>query len=856
MERRLPKSPPLCGKSHSGCMWGLIGILDFCRGNSNRKLLSDGKHLNRHDVGPGKARSRLNLLPKFDEKCQGNDDGDKKSLTVDAGERSIKKFIKEEMSTKQLINKQATVTELKHIHSDSGLIRHLAKNHKKSSKICQRAYQFPAQDRRDVISVGHQASSFSSSMETSSDKLNLAAMLEAFCNKIRHENGRQYGNEQRSITCARNDLLNDINLQQTAKAFIDQMFIDNKYLSRDRVSHQSKHLLGVFEILNANKEIFMELLQDPNSLLSRHIEHLQNSPTEKEKTESFPEVKFLECIISNPRNCEEAGCTVKFRKQNMHNFLKKIKSRYGYLSKGRDDPQPPNRIVVLKPGGNGMQNSENVTCNCSSLQLHHNLRSKGRRVNPAYFPFRAFRRKLKYVKRAHRKKQHWMSLDGASHKLPYDHQSLKEGSKGISDKASIGKTVESSTDAKRRDEIGKPRDSESTSSESVCKKLNLSIVSYYNQREIDIYLEAKRHLSERLSEVDGGDTFSSTQAPRTLGRILSLPEHIWATLSPKRDGEHGSVSAQMSFSSSSKAAQNVEVSQCMDNGKPDGCVKILEINDSIQPGDFNLLELACESNSTLVASGKQSIDATNTCEEIRHLKCLRSDSPLDVSSSSPSSIHRVEVLDSISREEHPSPVYVLEPIFTEFASPTSTIPQPAQPPIQPLHPKINLSNCSEDNECVSKYVRAVLQASGLHWDELSTKFHSSDELLDPSLFDEVDLFHFESCCDHKLLFDCINEVLLGVYQRYFRCSPWVSFLEPKIWPLTRGRNLVEGVIKGVNWYLLPPTMPRTLQQIVGKDMAMSGKWIDIRLDSEDIVVEMAEAILEELTMETVMEIQI
>uniref|UniRef100_A0A5B6ZUB4 DUF3741 domain-containing protein n=1 Tax=Davidia involucrata TaxID=16924 RepID=A0A5B6ZUB4_DAVIN len=614
MERKLStKRPELCEKSQSGgCMWGLIGILDFCQGNSKRKLLSDGRHLNRHVVGTGNSRSRLKLLPNFDEKCQEIDDGaNKKSLTVDVGERSVKKFIEEEMSTEQHISKQATSTELKHIESDSGLFGHLAKNHKKSSKTCQRAYQLPAQDRKDVVSVGHQEPSFPSSMETSSDKLNLAAMLEAFCNETHHENGRQCGNEQRSISCARYDELNEINLQL------------------DGANHQSKHFLDAFEILNANKEVFLELLQDPNSLLSKHIQHLLNSPTEKEKTESVSEAKFLECGINNPRNCEEAACNVKFRKQNMHNFLKKIKSRYGYLSKESDDPQHSNRIVVLKSGRKGMQNSENVTCHCSSLQSHHNLRIKG--------------------------------------------QSAK-----------------SCTDVKSKDKLSKPRDSESsigpqcaTISESVHKKLNMSTVSYSKKREIDIYLEAKRHLSERLSKVDEGDTFSSKHAPRTLGWMLSLPEHeFWATLSPKRDMEHGSASAQMRFSSSSNfqmanesswqlqkekkmsypspLRQNVEVPPCTDTSKPDGqlqifdskpsspenfipdtkfhnnicstrddltskgCVKNGETNDILQAGDFYLLELPSESNRTLVASGKQSIDAMNTCEEIQHLKCLRS----------------------------------------------------------------------------------------------------------------------------------------------------------------------------------------------------------------------------------------
>ena len=71
------------------------------------------------------------------------------------------------------------------------------------------------------------------------------------------------------IAC-RYDGLTEINLQvnmsEAIEAFINQKLINGKQLCGDEVSHQSKHFLDALKILNSNKDLFIELLQNPNSL--------------------------------------------------------------------------------------------------------------------------------------------------------------------------------------------------------------------------------------------------------------------------------------------------------------------------------------------------------------------------------------------------------------------------------------------------------------------------------------------------------------------------------------------------------------------------------------------------------------
>jgi hypothetical protein len=78
-------------------------------------------------------------------------------------------------------------------------------------------------------------------------------------------------------------------------------------------------------------------------------------------------------------------------------------------------------------------------------------------------------------------------------------------------------------------------------------------VIYPKQRPSNIYIEAKKHLSEMLSTGQGDVDFSSGPVPKTLGRILSLPEYNFSPLgSPGRDWEQGFLTAQMRFSASEK----------------------------------------------------------------------------------------------------------------------------------------------------------------------------------------------------------------------------------------------------------------------------------------------------------------
>lgn len=160
-------------------------------------------------------------------------------------------------------------------------------------------------------------------------------------------------------------------------------------------------------------------------------------------------------------------------------------------------------------------------------------------------------------------------------------------------------------------------------------------------------------------------------------------------------------------------------------------------------------------------------------------------------------------------------------------------------------PSIQMKS-SVDKESVFEYVKTVVQTSDLNWDEVCMKSLSTDQLLDPSLFEEIDFLPNQLCYEQKLLFDLVNEVLMEICGHYFGCSPWVSFVKPYIRPVPDKKNSLCEVWEGVLWHLIPLPLPHTLDQTVRKDMAKSGTWMDLRFDTDSTCIEMGDAILEEL----------
>ncbi|KAI9175111.1 hypothetical protein LWI28_027413 [Acer negundo] len=868
MDKRSPKSPVLYERYKSGCAWSLMRFCDFRQDDPDRKLISNRKGLNTHVVGQHKT------------------------LTTNSDKPNITRIKEEEMAAEKQIKNKITNSIAEHVISDSQPTRHVPKNRRrKASKGFHGC--------KDIATLG----SYESSADASSKKSNTTALNEASCNRMNPKKGRD--SSCRSISPQNCDQIGENDLQvrmnEAAEAFINQNFIKGRYPERDRTNHQSKHFSDALEILNSNKDLFMKLLQDPNSLLVKHIQDLRDSQAKKQETKSFSDAKVSE-------NC----------------------------SIGSVDPENSDTIVVLKPDLTSMQNSELEMSKSSSPRSLYSLRNRAQSDKPAYFSFEHMKRKLKHAIGLRKKEKISTSTGSTLHKSPRDIQCSGDGGKGKSLEVAesnsssnvnlgIGRTMKSSQDVKRIDKTCKAKEEESgiKRSGSGHEDSKLSMVRDLKQREAYIDVESRKRLSEILRK--SNENYSRRQDAKTLGKTILLPEYDFlSTFSPGRHWEHGFNSAQMRFSPYSnnqmvnekkqrlrKELENkylssvrqivveapswtdykkftdqlqtldakpiiprnhfsditIHESVCSvyDTSSPRGSMKIVEThNNTTSSREVNYVGVSSKANGTRNTSSNQSATA-NTCGENRNLKY----SKLDLLAESCTSPASKDTNGTIDKAEHPSPVSVLEEFLDEdITSPPSTRIEPAETATEPKEInraspddlKINLSNIMDEHEPLSKYVRELLQVSGINWDELSMKYYSSSEqLLESSLFDQVEALSDQSCADDpKLLFDYVNEVLQEVYHCHFSCSPWSSLVKPKLQPVLSLKDVHYEVMKCVNWNLLSKQLPSlTLQQLVEKDLAKSGTWMDIRsIDTERAISELVDSVLEKLTLETAIDLSI
>ncbi|KAM2197154.1 hypothetical protein EV1_000649 [Malus domestica] len=920
-------------KDQLGCMWGLMSIFDFRHGRPTWKLISDKRHGSKQAVATGLSRNKFEVLSTLDENFEGTLDGDGSSkaiVLVDACKPSVKKLMEEEMSSEQGMKKEISNHAVETKQSESSQNR---RDQKKTKRTRKKSRDMDTH----IMNASENSESGCSCNQNPEQKtrsnVGMDEIMEEVCCQI----------HQKYINCANHDVNGEAPVEPSdkhsdfeeklcvaIKEFMNHKLADGKHLTEDQKVHHFKELMDALEVLSSDEELFLKLLQDPNSLLAKHVQKFQDAQIEKdEEYASFAESKLSEQKLGDVKQSEE----LVNRKQRYF-FRRKVKPQERNPSKENEDSEASKRIVILKPGHPVLRNSE--TGDSASPESHNIVRNKGpsERVGSHFF-LSEIKRKLK---NAMGKQHHGASTVGSSNRLPYGRQNSGGSDKGIGKeklRSSPGKEhfyieriAKPSGGIKRAEKTGKVKEPEVS-----LKHENHGLA---DERLSNLYIEAKKHLCEMLSNGDEGVDISRQQFPKSLGKILSLPEYNVSPFgSPGRDLEHGFVTAQMRLSAYDKllkANENTLSPKQEKNASPLGEVVhnlgSLPSNsdnnpdDKVQPSNSipsisdNLIQdneveeahpsVVDKKNSegVEIKNGKEivaweeeiiaweeeivaweeeivldalselsgsSIAINDQNDDKRISECLQQNSydenPQSSSLASPSSsltTKHVEDLESgIDTPERPSPVSVLEPLFTEDdISPGKTISrfgelQPLRIEFEDYDPSAaeqanNAKTCTEDKELMFDFVKAVMQASVFNWDDFCMKWLSSDQIIEPSLCDEVEFFPNQLCYDSKLLVDCINEVLLEVCGRYYGCFPRISSAKPSIRPVPDMKTAIDEVWIEVYWHLRPLPLPRTLDQIVTKDMSRPGTWMDLRFDAETIGVDMGEAILQELMEDTIL----
>ncbi|PIM98349.1 hypothetical protein CDL12_29171 [Handroanthus impetiginosus] len=798
-------------RNELSCTWGLSSIIESCQGCPSHKLISDGRLQKKHIID---CPRKLDQITSFDEEC-----------------RKIQNEV--ELASVRVKREQ-------HGKMDSEFVDFLAKAHKRAMKKSRKASltgELP-----------------STSDEISLNKLKLAAILEASeC-------------FQRSIRLGMYGQVDEINMQMSAKAFVDRIFIQRRLICNEGTTSESKPFSEALKVLNSDKNLFLKLLPDPNSLLEKCSKN------------------------SSVRDSEKPGTQLTTRKGKMNKNSGK-----------KTDYPPSDRIVILKPVPSNAKRSEIVTCHCSSMQFQRTTSRRVSDAKPMSFSFKEMKRKLKHT------------FGGTSDEVSNDRSTIKVGDERNCRGVDIMSYCSSSTSAQRKEKLCKKQDLRFMKSsdigcvtETVRKKLDFG---FSKKQEFDVILEAKRHLSARLNNVNSAKTVTSVTSPKALGRILSSPKCDLWPLSPRKDSQYCSYNTSPGANEGSGLIPNGGRSSCpnplrpntevtshddyakyegtkissliqstvegvhdtvismTENMKSNGESKTVEGNSILRP-ELHISEAPIGRNSTNVT---RSMQRTVTKELHKDDDESVTHSLLDTLSENEAFTSSVDdflstPLSMKYQEEHRSPVSVLQPFFTEDEnSPPSITHQTARQTLQPLRLDFeecsfesfpqNQTNCSmeEEQDHLAQYVDLILQTASLTWDQLSEIESLPDKLLDSSLLDEVEFLFTDCYFDPKLLFDRINEVLLEIYQSHFCSPPWLASVKPRIRYTPLAELVVDEIMTQAEFYLLRRTERRTLDQLVSKDVAECRSWLDVRFDTERIMIDVSEDVLEESLLEILLE---
>ncbi|KAL2945469.1 Protein TRM32 [Bienertia sinuspersici] len=142
------------------------------------------------------------------------------------------------------------------------------------------------------------------------------------------------------------------NLNEKKLALIRQKFMEAKRLATDEKLRQTKEFQEALDVLSSNGDLFLKVLQEPNSLFSQQFyggESISPSPETKRITVLRPskmvnDEKFAAPLKRNESQVKKQVSMNHLWDKQQHGFSPTMSSW-----KVSDNPLQPTRIVVLKP---------------------------------------------------------------------------------------------------------------------------------------------------------------------------------------------------------------------------------------------------------------------------------------------------------------------------------------------------------------------------------------------------------------------------------------------------------------------------------------------------------------------------
>lgn len=880
-----------------GCVWGLMRMMYFRR---DPKFLLDTKQLSaRHTFREINERGHSTKRSKDFDEDEIEEDGNIEEST--SQKPTVKNLMEDELGKVKLLKKipnDEVQRRLPDLRNDASLDRSSEHTNKENS-YHQTGISMPSTPSRDSEVLSH-----AEEYDLESVLANFLGEIYSCHNECPHGDCKNKNELCPSLKSLIHKKVNDLNnlphsighgqsQESYGATLCDQNDISNS------MAAQSKQFKDALEILGSNKELFLKLLQKPNTHIVDSIQKHQNT-----KVSVGPESNKI------PRQTNYIGgrggpnqhplATKEQAKERKYMFFwRKDKSSRRQIPEASDGALAVSKIVILKPNP---EIGINQKVPSSERTLHqqpctsHAPECSGRETSK--FSIKEVKKRFRIVSGEGRRERNLAPTEDLQ-RDPYklkdsviaikkEFRHLPEGRLANKSASNFKNDIRPLISSKQRQQTG-----------------SISEISGHTVAPKDasiFYEEAKRHLTEKLKDNDETVNYPAVHVSKSLEGILSLPHgNVTTPRSSPRGKDHLDLSPEETDVCLACKAEGEESTQQTsqsheDLGSIERCTSAA-VDDQVSgqegyytnevqegPRDANdepntlhiegtnkldWGENSCNMTSILVEQSRDDVHQ-ETLEDIKqgkeHVRMfLNSPESMveNLGQQDPETPTKL-VSDGCpeqcdEKQERPSPVSVLESFFEDIGSPDCINKKECE-----LHEGLQRTLSFPDNEPDVKvlwedknvrldYITLVLDLSELCAEQNLEVWYLEDELISPCLFEELQS-HGDQTDDLKLLFDCICEALTEIQERYFRLSSWLSFLKHDIRTPPIGENIITEVDRYVNGYR-QFSLPSTLEQIMKRDLEVQ-TWMNIRSKTEEIVMEIWEFVLDELIDEAVFDLWI
>lgn len=240
-------------------------------------------------------------------------DGEERGVMIaDAGKTSVKELMEEEIFGERDEQQHSSNADTEAKESDTERRRRAKKIHKRTKKTSKSSGDLHFQpDAAETLAP---------------ESFDLEVVINELC-------------QQKSTNCTKHDWSNE-KIIEAIKVFLDRRLKDGNHLIDDRKIDNSREFVKALQTSSSNKELILELLKDPNSLLVKKIGDLEDSQLEKgrnsDQLASYGELK-------------ESKPSVPVAHKQHGFFRRRSKSQENFTLAGNENSQGSNRIVILKP---------------------------------------------------------------------------------------------------------------------------------------------------------------------------------------------------------------------------------------------------------------------------------------------------------------------------------------------------------------------------------------------------------------------------------------------------------------------------------------------------------------------------